>query len=405
MRVRRSLLWSAFLAAACLGAVGWAGATELPAPVAEGLTGHEPGFIVRLHPAPLSAHPVVLTARDHLGGDERLRVTGPATVLIMQMVEGIQSLGLDPEAVEELWWSSGSETSGLWLRSGLEGDVLDDALNEAGWIVDEGAQRDSVLVRISDADRVEERDILDAIEDESERAGMARIIEMSRPRIARCGSSWLVSMRHGAGATEQAELCGGALIDIDETPSFPRDVLLRESKRILATIAIDVPGNDLEQDHRLENEEGNTAEAAGERERLLLRLRELESPENGMFRQLGDIAAVVSEVDGGLVLDLVARRPDGERAEETQRFLRMLVLGMRFAVAPTAPELDRDLGNAVINVEGDAVRATCTFSQAALTATLERESERRRAAAELRQKLEALDAAEPPTGSETTQDD
>ena len=89
-------------------------------------------------------------------------------------------------------------------------------------------------------------------------------------------------------------------------------------------------------------------------------------------------------------LCMEGRRDLGDGAAETARFLRMALLGFRFAVAPAAPELDRELGDAVIEVEHDAVRAACTFSQATLIETLERDARRLQEIEELRDELARL---------------
>ena len=81
----------------------------------------------------------------------------------------------------------------------------------------------------------------------------------------------------------------------------------------------------------------------------------------------------------------------GVRADATARMFRMVLLGLRFTIAPTAPELDRELSGAMIEVAGDEVRAWCSISQATLLDSLERETDRQLEIRELQQRLRELD--------------
>jgi hypothetical protein len=371
------------LAGAVLWAVGGLGAKELPGPLAEALLGDGPGYVARVEWRAVRTHPVFETAVE-LDTQPWRAAPGPAAMVLREVLGAVDELHVEAAGIEQMWWYRGEAGTGLWLRSSLTGEALSVALGDGGWELESRDDDAEVFIEQPDAEAIEQHhSLLDSAADEHERAELEAMLNRMRRRLTRCHERWIVVARYGHRSRGRGG-CGGPLVELDDGPVFPRDVLVSSSRRDLIRVAIDLPGND----------GGSDPDELSERERLRAQIEALGSGDEVLFSQLTDFTAVLSEADGGLMLDIVGWREDGAGVGVSARFLRMAVLGARFAVAPTAPALDRELGDAVIVVEGDRVRANLAVSQATLVETLEHDAWRRAELDRLHEEIRRLDGAE-----------
>ncbi len=393
MRPRRQTAHAPLLTLALVLAVTAMAAADtevLPEAVTTALAASDPGWIARVHWSAARTHPVMVNAvamEEQLGA----RAGGPARLILEMMSGQVEELGLEPRVVEEVWWLGGVGPSSTWLRSGVSDSALEMALEAAGWSADPSREDRLVWARGADPELTEwQEELLAEIEDPDERAEMLAMIETSTPRIVRCPDGWLTIARPYSdleGAATAATVCG-ELRSLEEPPEFPAVVLLGDSRSALARVAIRMPGRGPGDEDGAQD-----TDQPSEREQVLERLRSLHSSEDDLFAQLGDMSIVVSELDGGLAVDVQARHPDGRGPDETERFVRMLLLGLRFVTAPVAPELDRELAGTIIQSERSTVRASCTISQGALLQAMERHAARQREIDELMRRLEELDSS------------
>jgi hypothetical protein len=367
-----------------------AGAEPLPTPILQALQSTEPGFVARIQWSSLRNHPVMETAFDDKA-DLDASETGPAASLIHSALSSLERLQLAPSLIDEAWLASGDSMGGIWLRPSVGGDLLAASLRAGEWELDPSVSE--VPVWVHDADphtKAWQEGVLEGIDnDDQEIAEMRADFAASRPRLVQCDSDWLVAFPYGVQGSELEDLCGGSGTEtVDVVPVFPREVLLEQAPEVLISVALDLPGND--HATATADEEGDDAE----REALVTELRRLQGSDLDIVGQLGDMSIVISELDGALAVDLVARRDDGGGADETARFLNMMLLGARFAIAPSAPDLDRALADARIEVVGPEVHGRCVLSQATLIDTLEADRHRRAEIDELQRQLEDLEGTE-----------
>ena len=382
-------IWFCALVLAATAAVA-ANTEQLPKTITAALSATEPGWIARVQWSAARTHPVLA---DALAMEEQAGIPSGGLVRpILELISGqVDELGLDPGALEEVWWLGGAGPGTTWLHSGLSGSSLETALDAAGWTPDPSREDRLVWVQGSETELPDwQQELLAEIEDPADRAEMLAMIESNAPQLVLCKDGWLTA-RHSfsdpSSPPTPSTICP-ALETVEEPQAFPATVLLGDSRSVLARIAIRMPGRDVTSEEPAEE-----AEPATEREQILQRLRSLRTDDDDLFAQLGDISIVVTELDGGLAVDVQARHPDSRDPDETERFLRMLLLGLRFFTAPVAPELDRELAGALIQSEGDTVHASCTISQGALLRAIERHSARQREIHELTLRLEELDQA------------
>lgn len=378
---------------AVMAAAGTVPADEVPPGLEAALRLQAPGAVARVNWEAVRTHPVTLAALELQAATGDPAPVGGLSLLFGGLLDTVERLGLEPEMVADLWWvAPGSGTgSGMWILTTLDEDALGAALRRAEWGPEAEADDPTVWIGPADDELVEwQQEMLDEIDDEGERAEMLEMLSDSRHRIVRCGAGWLWMGAAGGVPPIGVSACGGDPVALDEPLAFPRNVLLDLTTRTLVAMAVDLPENDPAPD---DAEDEPEAGDRSEREAIQQRLRELQDPTGKtVLSQVGDFAARLEENDGGLALDLVARRADGGGADATARMFRMVLLGLRFTIAPTAPELDRELSGAVIEVSGDEVRAWCSISQATLLDSLERETERQLEIRELRHRLRELDA-------------
>jgi hypothetical protein len=184
------------------------------------------------------------------------------------------------------------------------------------------------------------------------------------------------------------------MVDTDSLElDFPFSELLEPPSRVLLAMAIDVPHNDgpFEQTWRLDAGSDHEGREQSEEEWLRSRLRRLQTAPGRMLAgQLADFSLMATELDGGLALDVVARRPGGGGEERNARFLRMLLLAGRFYFGAFSPQLDRELGEAWIQPTSGEVRARLVVTGATLIDTLEEQAARSREIRGLRRRLEEL---------------
>jgi hypothetical protein len=227
---------------------------------------------------------------------------------------------------------------------------------------------------------------------EEEVEQMLRNAADARTKLKPIGGGWLLAVS-GHGAPAEDVLAG--LVDTDTLePGFPFSEILTPSSSVVIAMAIDVPHNDrpIEQPWDRFADSARGAEDESEEQQVRRRLRQLQTmPERTLAGQLADFAILVSESDGGLVLDVRARRAGGGGEEQTARFLEMLVLATRFYLGPMSPQLDRELGEVLIQVWSGEVRARLAVSGATLLDTLEAHAARSREISVLRRRLAELE--------------
>jgi hypothetical protein len=364
-------------------------ADTYPESIAEALTSEKEGFIIRIDWSSLEQHPVVRTALDLAELHETATVMAPATKLMEELVGQVTELGLDDGIVTEIWLTRGRHGSGVWFRSELDHDDLATALQAADWEIQ--SSDPAVWLQPLDPDRFSWRlTMLEEAESAVRRKEIESMIDGERKRLVIRDYGWLTvtngyRLQHGGTTPVAFET-----VTADDLV-FPRAHLLTSGPRDILTFAIDL--SQPEQAGPMGDHMDNPDAAA--RAEIRQRLRSLEASDEAMMAQAGNMVGTVSETDGSLTLDLDVRRADGGDPAETERFLNMLLLGARFAIAPTAPELDRELGNTVILRDRDRVRVTATIADGTLVDTLHDEARRQAEAARLRAELESLDERDP----------
>jgi hypothetical protein len=355
---------------------------EFPAPIAEALTDDKPGFVATIRWSELSRHPVVETAIEIAETGTTGRGVGPATQIVRELIGEVTDLGFDDGVIDEVWLVDGLGRSGAWLHSDLDDDAILTAIRLAEWEPD--ADDPSLWVQPETGEQSRWLEGMQASTDDPEEfEEILAMIDASRKRIAIRPDGWMRVAR-GSGIPTDAATDGLIAVDSEEV-HFPRNGLLIDDNRALITFAVDLS------EEKPESDAASDEESAAERESLRRRLKELESSDEAMMAQIGDFAGSVSEVDGGLVLDVLVKRNDAGDLAETQRFFTMMLLGARFAVAPTAPDLDRELGDTTIAIESDGIRITARLGNSTLIDTLRQEAERAEEAEKLRTELRDLE--------------
>lgn len=213
-----------------------------------------------------------------------------------------------------------------------------------------------------------------------------------RPELHLLGAGWVFMSPELGGAA--GELPTG-MVEVDELElGFPFDQVLAAEDRLLV-MGVDVPHNDgpfgvppSPESTADEPEDEELSEA----DRIRRRIQELDSATGRLYAgEMADFLVALSESDGGLILEVTARRPGGGGAAANARFLRMVLLATRFAVAPIHRQLDRELGDARIEVEGEDVVASVTVSGATLVDTVATYAARQRELRDLRRRLTELE--------------
>jgi hypothetical protein len=281
----------------------------------------------------------------------------------------------------------------------LDGAELVTALAEAGWVESEDRSRvfkkpqdreqelAEIFAYMDSSDR--EEHIGSMSEDDIEE--LLRQAAAAKTQLRPLGGGWLFAVP-GFGASVEDVPAG--FVDTDDLDlRFPFSEILRTPSSAVLAIAIDVPHNDgpVEGSWDRYSDTAPGAEDETEEQRLQRRLRLLQgAPARMLAGQLADFAIVVSESDAGLFLDVTARRAGGGGEEQNARFLEMLVLATRFYLGPISPQLDRELGDASIQVGSGEVRARIAVNGATLLDVLEGHAARNKEISELRRRLEEL---------------
>ncbi len=383
--------------------MGSAAALELPNQLVQILEERKTTVLCSISWQDFAGLPLVVSARELAAEDDEY---GRLRMMVGLLFDRMAAVGLDDDHIVRVWTLEapiGVSPGNLWVETDLDDQHLDALLAEAGWSAPDddsplwrrppdheltaddlfaGApdeQRDELLGRMSDEDIAE---MLDDMRQEG-------------PAILRLGGGWLVvGSEH---AQPPADEVGGFTSGEQLELGFPFEALVRADSPALLAVAIDLPGNDGPfRDSWAEAVDAGDAvedgEAGTEVERLSRRLALLQSaPHQLRASQLADFLIVASRSDGGLRLDLSARRPGGGGEDLNARMLMMGLLVARFTVGAVEPQLDRELATAWIEPRQGEVRADLVLSTATLLDALEAQAARQREISELQRRIDELE--------------
>jgi hypothetical protein len=368
---------------------------ELPPPLRTALRGKSPTMLAVYRWNALRNHPLV--SRLQQLQEEELDLDLDDLVFAWQPAFGIlETVPISQERVEEIWISmervSPFRYRGAWLRTSLDEPGIVGSLEQAGWV--ELSSIEGLYTRPLDPNDELEATIIDQIaelgEEDSEAMLFSEIMRR-RSRVLLLGSGWV------GLAPPRAPVSGLGFVDSIETeksaaesegPPFPFDQLLSLDPSVLMSLSLDVPGNN--------DSDGDSAEPLepisdlGERQ-----LREIERelakrPELETTALLSDMAVTVSETDGGLRVEVLARRPDSRDPLVSELLIEVVCSMLRIVVYHISPELAYELGDYHVIHEDDGLRFDITMSQASVLDAINLEAERLRELRYVRRRLEEL---------------
>jgi hypothetical protein len=294
--------------------------------------------------------------------------------------------------VEDVWCGmssvDGRGGDSAWMKTELDPDQLRARLESAGWrCLQEDGRRYSQpldqgfkdwLLKQLDAERADPDVDLEQAE--------ANAYSVKWQIVVGDGG-WIHVAPSGYHVESADDLFSPDLEDFGPGMlTFPFGDLISDD-RALCRMAIDVPGNEAEEERALEE-----AEALDVRIRLLERqLRVLEDQdESGVLRGTGDMLLTVTETDGGIALDLDVAMPSGVTGELSAQVVEAGIGVIRLMFFWVGPELSRDLGSAVIHDAGEGVKATAVVNRSSIYNAIERFLEHGVEVVRLKEQIEDL---------------
>jgi len=301
---------------------------------------------------------------------------------------------LDSDLPEEAWFEGGDLLKGdpqrVWVRTNASADDLRVRLLAAGWW--EPAGHEGVYCAPL---KKRDAEVLKKLQQEPESKrrmtpeAFARRFSRGYWRVGLGEDGWMAVVPPYRSLDRMAELRRPGKKEYGSTVQFPWTELVEPLDGQMAVAALENRDNDKAPEEPSDVENGEQGSIASIK-RELARLDRAETWR--LAGEIGDMAAHLSETDGGLVIDVTARLPGGRGPGQSTGTILQLAVGFAYlGLTMVSPPLGREIAQASIEEEGDHCQATVTLSLASLMDAAQSYVRQKRRVAVLQRRLRELE--------------